>query len=91
LLPEYGQGSDQQALIDAVTMLPAFERFVFVISVLEGHSLSDTATMLGCTNSQLKQARSRALTQMATLMWHRTSQLPEGAIQPHWYARLESA
>ena len=89
-LPEYGS-SDQQALIDAVTMLPAFERFVFVISVLEGHSLSDTATMLNCTNSQLAQARSRALTQMATLLWHRTSQLPEGAIQPHWYARLESA
>jgi hypothetical protein len=90
-LPDGHGSSDQEALIDAVTMLPTFERFAFVISVLEGHSLSDTATMLGCTNSQLAQARARALSQMATLLWHRTSQLPEGAIQPHWYARLESA
>ncbi len=53
--------SEKDTWINLVLELPAFERFAFVISVLEGHSLSDCATMLGCTNTQLAQARADAL------------------------------
>lgn len=81
----------QEVLIEAVIELPPFERFVFVLSVLEGHSLSDTATLLGCTNSQLAQARSRALAQMATVLAETAVNAGSDSPQPHWYSRLEIA
>lgn len=83
--------AEQESLLEAVISLPIFERFVFVISVLEGHSLSDTASLLGCTNTQLSQARSRALRQIAELVSDMAAQPADDAVQPHWYSRLETA
>jgi DNA-directed RNA polymerase specialized sigma24 family protein len=54
-------GSERDALMSVVWELPPFERFVFVISVLEGHSVSDSASLLGCTVTDLTRARSQAL------------------------------
>lgn len=82
--------TEQEAIINAVIKLPAFERFVFVLSVLEGHSLSDTASLLGCTNSQLAQARSRALAHVAGYL-AQNLESSSGDPHPHWYARLETA
>ena len=57
--------TDRDVLLYPILQLPPFERFVFVISVLEGHSASDCASLLGCTLTELTRARSQALTQIA--------------------------
>jgi hypothetical protein len=48
----------------AVLALEDFERFVFVISVLEHSSEHDCALLLGCTRGQIKQARSGVFAQL---------------------------
>lgn len=48
----------------AVLALKDFERFVFVMSVLEGYSDHDCGLLLGCTRRQIKEARSLALVQL---------------------------
>lgn len=45
--------------------LPAFERFVFVMSVLEGYSARDCRLLLNCSNFDVAQARVQALQQLA--------------------------
>ena len=90
-LPPAKNPSQQESLLEAVVGLPTFERFVFVISVLEGHSPSDTATLLGCTSTQLSTARARALQQIAGLLSEMASHPVGDAVQPHWYSRLEIA
>jgi hypothetical protein len=56
---------ERDAWMFVVWELPPFERFVFVISVLEGHSVSDCASLMGCTVTELTRARSQSLTQIA--------------------------
>jgi hypothetical protein len=51
--------------IDAVLGLEDFERFVFVISVLEHYSEHDCALLLGCSVQQFREARTRALRHIA--------------------------
>jgi hypothetical protein len=51
----------QQPEVGAVIALPAFERFVFVISVLEGYSAKNCSLLLGCTRADVIAARTRAL------------------------------
>lgn len=46
---------------EAVLKLGDFERFVFIISVLEHYSQHDCALLLGCSISDIRQARVRAL------------------------------
>jgi hypothetical protein len=50
--------------IDAVLGLEDFERFVFVISILEHYSEQDCTLFLGCSVQQVREARARALQQM---------------------------
>jgi len=50
-----------QAEIAAVVGLPAFERFVFVMSVLESYSDQECSLLLGCTRGDVASARTRAL------------------------------
>jgi len=47
--------------IGSVITLPVFERFVFVISVLEGYSAKNCSLLLGCTRADVIAARTRAL------------------------------
>jgi hypothetical protein len=51
----------------AVVSLQAFDRFVFVMSVLEGYPEHDVKLFLGCSNADLIQARARALEQIGAL------------------------
>ncbi len=54
-----------QAEIYALLELHSFERFAFVMSVLEGYSDQDCALLLGCTRQTLITARVRAFQQIA--------------------------
>ncbi len=63
-----GQRETQgQCEIDSVTKLAAFERFVFVMSILERYSNWDCALLLGCSMNQVAQARMKALRRLPDL------------------------
>ena len=42
-----------------------FDRFVFVISVLEGFTVRESAALLGCSPREVEQSRVRVLQQIA--------------------------
>jgi len=46
---------------DTVLALGDFERFVFVISVLEHYSVHECALLLGCSQQTVREGRTRAL------------------------------
>jgi hypothetical protein len=48
-----------------VVKLDALERFVFVMSVLEGYSVQDCSILLGCPRQAVVEARQRALEHVA--------------------------
>jgi DNA-directed RNA polymerase specialized sigma24 family protein len=50
----------------AVVNLPAFERFVFVMSVLEAYPARDCRLLLNCSNFDIAEARVRALQRLGT-------------------------
>lgn len=50
--------------IAAIIALPAFQRFAFVISVLEGYSNRETSLLLDCSVHELVSARTHALQQI---------------------------
>ncbi|MGP8258835.1 MAG: sigma factor-like helix-turn-helix DNA-binding protein [Acidobacteriaceae bacterium] len=45
----------------AILALPDFERFVYVLSVLEGCTNQECATLLGVSPQQIEETRLRAL------------------------------
>jgi hypothetical protein len=51
--------------LNAVTEFAPFERFVFVMSVLERHSDRDCSLLLGCNPNKVSQARRNALRRLA--------------------------
>ena len=51
----------------AVVGLKTFDRFVFVMSVLEGYSKRDCRLLLGCSSSDVTRARVRALQQLGAV------------------------
>lgn len=51
----------EQPEISAIVGLPAFERFAFVMSVLEGYADHECALHLNGTVGEIREARSRAL------------------------------
>jgi DNA-directed RNA polymerase specialized sigma24 family protein len=63
----FDRSSSQKAIkglsdeLAAVVDLPAFERFVFVMSVLEGYPARDCRLLLNCSNFDIAEARVRAL------------------------------
>lgn len=54
----------KRAEIAQIVELPTFERFVFVMSVLEGYSDQECSLHLGCLRADVVAARSRALQRM---------------------------
>jgi hypothetical protein len=64
--------------IDTVTGLANFERFVFVMSILERYSAWDCSLLLGCGTDKIAQARMRALRRFPDLaaLLPRGDQLP---------------
>lgn len=59
---DYAEKRDE---ISNIVNLPVFERFTFVMSVLEGYSDHECALHLGCTRAEIIAARTRALEQIA--------------------------
>jgi DNA-directed RNA polymerase specialized sigma24 family protein len=51
--------------VDAVLRLENFERFAFVMSILEHYSEHECALLLGCSVLQIRQGRLRALEDLA--------------------------
>lgn len=56
------------AEVCAILELAPFERFVFVMSVLERYSDNDCSILLGCTRREIVTARTRAMQQLVTLL-----------------------
>lgn len=54
-----------RAELTVLLNLQPFDRFVFVMSALEGYSYRDCTLLLGCTRDTLIAARSRALLEVA--------------------------
>ena len=59
--------TQRESEIDTVTKLDPFERFVFVMSIVERHSTWDCALLLGCSMNQVAQARMNALRRLPDL------------------------
>lgn len=57
--------SDQDALFKSVQKLNHFDRFVFVMSMLERYSDRDCALLLGCSRADVVTARIRAFQQIS--------------------------
>lgn len=57
---------ERQIVIDGVMSLETFERFVFVMSVLERYSEHECSLFLSCSPRDIRSARLRALQQIAT-------------------------
>src|SRR5215813_4918348 len=55
---------DRHFEVDAVLALEDFERFAFVMSVLEHYSEHECSLLLGCSPRQIREAQSRALGQL---------------------------
>jgi DNA-directed RNA polymerase specialized sigma24 family protein len=71
-------GIDQPE-IAAILALAPFERFAFVMSILERYSDHECSVLLGCSRRDLVTARSRALQQIAnSVEFQRTQLVPAG-------------
>jgi DNA-directed RNA polymerase specialized sigma24 family protein len=53
------------AAIDAITQLASVDRFVFVMSVLEGYSTKECSLLLDCAAETVIQARTRTLDELS--------------------------
>ena len=62
-----GEVLSERAEITAVLGLRPFDRFVFVMSVLEGYSDHDCAVLLGCSRRDVLAAKTRALQQIGNV------------------------
>jgi hypothetical protein len=59
-----GQGTSEPARVAAVVELSAFDRFVFVMAVLEGYSDHECSLFLDCSRDEVIAARTRAFEQV---------------------------
>jgi DNA-directed RNA polymerase specialized sigma24 family protein len=58
----------ERSTMESLLALEAFERFVFVMSVLERYSEKECSVLLGCSIQEIRTARIRALEQLASSM-----------------------
>ena len=65
-MDQHSRGLGGHFEIDAVLRLADFDRFVFVMSVLEHYSEHDCALFLGCSARDIREGRTRALKELAT-------------------------
>jgi hypothetical protein len=73
----------EQVEIASLLALEPFERFVYVATVLEGHSDQDCSLLLGRTRRDVVAARTRAFGQIASAMASHSRQLlPDGSEKP---------
>jgi DNA-directed RNA polymerase specialized sigma24 family protein len=82
----------QRAEIAAILELKPFERFAYVITVLERYSDQECSVLLGCTRRDVLAARVRALKEVGGAMETRYQQLPSASPNnPALRERLSSA
>jgi DNA-directed RNA polymerase specialized sigma24 family protein len=67
------------AEVRAILELAPFERFVFVMSVLERYSDHECSILLGCPRRDIAPARARAVRQLVTLLGLRHKSPPEAS------------
>jgi len=79
--------SKESPLIAMVFGWPAFERFVFVMSVLEGYAVRECAAMLACTDQEIVATKSRVLARLADGSWQAATVLSS----PRWNALFAAA
>jgi len=61
----FGRAPEADAAIASILKVEDFERFVFVMSVLERYSDQDCSVLLGCSRQDVREARMRALHHVA--------------------------
>jgi DNA-directed RNA polymerase specialized sigma24 family protein len=61
----FGRTQDTDCVIARILRLEHFERFVFVMSVLEKYSDQDCSVLLGCSRQDVGETRMRALLHLA--------------------------
>jgi DNA-directed RNA polymerase specialized sigma24 family protein len=76
-----GTTPQQPFEIAAVLRLEPFERFVYVMTVLEHYSDQDSAVLLGCARRDVLIARTRALQQIGTASELRNTQAQTASSQ----------
>lgn len=82
------KASDDSGPLGAILGLKPFERFVFVMSVLERHSDQDCKTLLGCSRQDVVRARTQALKHMAMFNKMLVPDVTFGAGGLFWQQRL---
>lgn len=80
-------GMDEAPLVSLVLQWTAFERFVFVMSVLESYAVRECAALLACTDQEIIAARSRVLERLADGSWQAAAVLDS----PRWNALFAHA
>ena len=81
----------QHAEIAGIVDLPAFERFAFVMSVLERYSDQECSLLLGCAPGEAAAARTRALERLGTFADRQRKPLSIGSNQDARRDNSESA
>jgi hypothetical protein len=77
----------ESPLVALVLQWTAFERFVFVMSVLEGYAVRECAALLSCTDQEIIAARSHVLERLADGSWQAAAVLSS----PRWNALFARA
>jgi hypothetical protein len=73
--------AEQPVEIAAVLGLEPFERFGYVMTVLERYSDQDSSLLLGCTRGDVLTARTRALQQIGSARKLHYQQLPNASLE----------
>ncbi len=61
----FGRTQEADAAIASILGLEDFERFVFVLSVLESYSDQDCSVLLSCSRQDVREGRMRAVQHVA--------------------------
>ena len=77
-----GASSDQDASLKSVHELRLFDRFVFVMSVLERYSDRECTLLLGCSNSDILTARPSAFLQISATRLSKSRASRASSAQP---------
>ncbi len=73
--------AERRAEVAAVLGLEPFERFVYVITVLEHYSDQECSVLLGCTRRDVLAARTRVFQQIGSAMEIHYQQLPNASVE----------
>jgi DNA-directed RNA polymerase specialized sigma24 family protein len=73
--------SVEQVEMSAVLALEPFERFVYVMTVLERYSDQDSSVLLGCSRRDVVAARTRAFEQIGTAIASHSGKLPPASLE----------